>query len=446
LKDEETKTNVIVKARAEAEVGPTTFVLEVTQGPGRGERYVIDESNPGRQLVGTGPACALRLVDPSVSRRHAAFELAGFRLRVTDLGSTNGTYVDRVKVVEAELEGEEIVRLGSTALRVERRDGGPVPPVSDGFGRLVGGSVAMRRLYPLCERLAATPVPVVIEGETGTGKEVLAESLHEAGPRRNGPFVVFDCTAVPPNLVETELFGHERGAFTGAVAQRKGVFEQTDGGTLFIDEIGDLDPLLQPKLLRALERSEIRRVGGDKWIKADVRVIAATRRDLDREVEEGRFRDDLFHRLAVARVELPPLRNREGDVVLLAKHIWRGLGGTTDGLDQTVLDRWSAQEWPGNVRELRNAVTRHFALGDLQIDRQRSVERELAKAAKADTVDRLLAMHLPYSEARDRLMDEFERRFVEKLLAEHDGDVARAAAASGIGTRYFQKLRARRRQ
>src|SRR5207237_1425007 len=187
-------------------------------------------------------------------------------------------------VVEVYLRGGEIVRAGASALRVEPGvpSVGPPVPRAGSFGRYVGGSVEMRRLYPLCERLAQTNVPVIIEGETGTGKEVLAESLHEMGPRSSAPFVVFDCTAVPPNLVESELFGHEKGAFTGAVATRKGVFEQADGGTLLIDELGDLELSLQPKLLRAIERSEIRRVGGDRWIRVDVRVLAATRRDLDR--------------------------------------------------------------------------------------------------------------------------------------------------------------------
>src|SRR5262249_22135835 len=194
------------------------------------------------------------------------------------------------------------------------------------FGRVLGASREMRRLYPLCERLAASRVPVVIEGETGTGKEILAESLHEAGPRTAAPFAVFDCTAVPANLMESELFGHDRGAITGAVMTRKGILEEADGGTLLIDEIGDLDLQLQPKLLRALERGEVRRVGGDRWLKVDVRILAATRRNLDVEVQEGRFRDDLFHRLAVARIELPPLRERKGDVAVLASHFSEEMG------------------------------------------------------------------------------------------------------------------------
>ncbi len=416
-----------------------TFRLVVVEGPDRGLAIVVDGTQASRVLVGKSPACDVRLVDPEVSRRHAAFEIDGARLRVTDLGSTNGTYVDRVSIVEAHAEGGEDLRVGGTLLRVER---GPAPadnrlPATTHFGRVVGWSREMRRLYPLCARLAASDVAVIVEGETVTGKEVLAESLHEQGPRASGPFVVFDCTAVPANLVESELFGHERGAFTGAVAQRRGVFEQAHGGTLLIDEIGDLDISLQPKLLRALERGEARRVGGDKTIRFDVRIMAATRRDLDREVQEGRFRDDLFHRLAVARVELPPLRSRKGDITLLAKHFARGLGGREASLSAELLNRWEASPWPGNVRELRNAVARHLALGELA--------DQASRRPSADLVGDVLARRMPFAEARQAVIEEFERRYVDQVLAEHDGNVTRAAEASGVGRRYIHKIRARRK-
>jgi DNA-binding NtrC family response regulator len=428
---------------------PSAFVLTVTDGPDRGATITVDASTPGRILVGTGPASELRLSDPMVSRRHVALELTANGLRATDLGSTNGTVVDRVRILSCELQGDELLRLGGTTIQVEARDSSVgQPPRRESFGRLLGASEAMRRLYPLCDRLATTTLPVIIEGETGTGKEVLAEALHEAGPRRSGPFVVFDCTAVPPSLVESELFGHERGAFTGATHQRRGVFEQADGGTLLIDEIGDLELSLQPKLLRALERNEVRRLGGDRWIRVDVRVVSATRRNLDREVQEGRFRDDLFHRLAGARIELPALRDRHGDVELLARHMWAALGGDPRELDRAVLARWAGESWPGNVRELRNAVGRHHALGDLAVHRREATLTALAEAQPDpanDTLERLLRLELPFTEARDRIVEEFERRYVERLLAAHDGDPARAAAASGIGLRYFQKLRARHR-
>jgi transcriptional regulator with GAF, ATPase, and Fis domain len=302
-----------------------------------------------------------------VSRRHAALELIANRVRVTDLGSRNGTSVDSLRIEDAYVEGGELVQLGSTSFRLEKDKIRSRASVSTRtrFGRVIGASTEMRRFYPLCEKLASSDVPVIIEGETGTGKEVLAESLHEEGLRKDGPFIVLDCTAVPPNLLEAELFGHERGAFTGAVASRRGVFEQANHGTLLIDEIGDLDPMLQPKLLRAIERREIRPIGSNRTASVDVRVIAATRRDLDREVQAGRFRDDLLHRLAVARIELPPLKKRRGDIPLLARHFCRDLGGDEAFLRRELLLAWEEYAWPGNVRELRNTVARHLALGEL---------------------------------------------------------------------------------
>jgi transcriptional regulator with GAF, ATPase, and Fis domain len=427
-------------------VAEGAFAVVVIEGPDQGRRFSFDGAQPSRVLVGKGPACEVRLSDREVSRRHLALELIGRRMRVTDLGSTNGSFVDGLGVEDAYVVGGETIRIGATLLAVERSEkSGEKPRVvtQSRFGRVIGVSTEMRRLYPLCDRIAASTVAVVIEGETGTGKEVLAESIHEQGPRALAPFVVFDCTAVPPNLVESELFGHERGAFTGAVASRKGVFEQAHGGTLLIDEIGDLDISLQPKLLRAIERSEIRRVGGDRPIRVDVRVLSATRRDLDREVQTGRFRDDLYHRLAVARVELPPLRRRTGDVTVLARHFAQelaGRGGETR-LPNPLLMRWEDYAWPGNVRELRNAVARYLAFGELA-DMSYASERA-PTPEPSDILEAILALRLPFSAARERMLDEFERRYVQRALAEHGDNVVKAAAASGIARRYFHILKAR---
>ncbi len=426
-----------------------SFVLVVEDGPDKSLAVTIDGSLPSRVLVGQSPVCEVRLSDREVSRRHVALEISGDRLRVTDLGSTNGTLVGDIAVGEAYLRGGEILRLGSTRIRVQRgtANAAIALPPDGGFGRTIGASREMRRLYPICVRLANALVPVIIEGETGTGKEILAECLHEQGPRAAGPFVVFDCTAVPPNLVESELFGHERGAFTGAVVSRKGVFEQADGGTLLIDEIGDLDPNLQPKLLRALERGEVRRVGGDKWARVDVRVLSATRRDLDREVQAGRFRDDLFHRLAVARIELPPLRARRGDIALLARRFCEELGGSARDLPNDLLARWEEYSWPGNLRELRNAVARQLALGELAGPESAAAAptRDEPEAQTGnDVFESVLAERLPLITARQRVVERFERRYIERILAEHGGNVMRAAAASGLARRYFQILRAKR--
>jgi DNA-binding NtrC family response regulator len=417
-------------------------VLQVIEGPDRGQSFSLDAAHASRLLLGKSPACDVRLSDQEVSRRHAALEPTGRRLRITDLDSANGTYVDGLQVVDAFLRGDETLRVGSTAIRVAAHEGAPSVdlPLETRFGRVVGMSTEMRRLYPMCRRLAATNVPVVIEGETGTGKEMLAESLHDEGPRARGPFVVFDCTAVPPNLVESELFGHERGAFTGAVSTRKGVFEQADGGTLFIDEIGDLELTLQPKLLRAIERSEVRRVGGSQTIRVDVRILAATRRDLDHEVQAGRFRDDLFHRLAVTRIELPPLRRRRGDVGPLVRHFVQEQGGEMSALPRDLILRWEDYAWPGNVRELRNAVARQLALGELAIA-PGPEQREEEDAS--DPFGAVLTKGLPLIQARQRVIEEFERRYIERALAESQGNVTRAATAAGIARRHFDRLRAR---
>ncbi len=442
--DADTVATIVQNRGDERCAAEPVFVFTITEGPDSGLTFRLEGSAMCCALIGQGPACDVRLTDRAVSRRHIALALCPTGVKLRDLGSTNGTWVDRVKVVEVELQGEEQIRFGSTVCLVEQLSApaiGIPPPRTDGFGRVVGASLAMRRLHTLCSRLAASDIPVVIEGETGTGKEVLAESLHEGSPRANGPFFVFDCTAVPPSLVESELFGHERGAFTGAIASRKGIFEQAHEGTLLIDEIGDLDLALQPKLLRAIERGEIRRLGGDHWIRVNVRILAATRRDLDREVQAGRFRDDLFHRLAVGRIELPPLRDRQGDVSVLAHRFWLEFGGAAHGLPPQVLAKWEDYSWPGNVRELRNAVARRLALGELAELGARAKTSVPTEMAAGDAIDDVLP--LPFTQARDRIMEEFEQRYVAHVLSRHGGNVALAAAASGIGRRYFQKLRAR---
>ncbi len=311
-----------------------------------------------------------------------------------------------------------------------------------GFGRLLGESPAMTGLHPLLRRLAGSDVPVVISGETGTGKEVVAETLHEQGSRHHGPYVVFDCSAVHETLAESELFGHERGAFTGATGMRRGLFELAHGGTLFIDEIGDLDPALQPKLLRAVERGEIRRVGGARFLRFDVRVLSATRRDLRAEVAEGRFRDDLFHRLAVAHVELPPLRKRGTDISLLARHFWRALGGAAGDMDEELLARWAHLEWPGNVRELRNTVARLLAVGDLG-EVPPFPSPSVVQGSSVDPFRDAVASRMKLPAARRQLVREFERRYIQRVLDQAGGDTVRAAAMAGIARRYFNILRRR---
>lgn len=390
----------------------------------------------------------MRLTDPLVSRRHASLELRGPMLEIADLGSRNGTFANEVAIVQACLWGGETLRLGGTTMRVELDEGVIEASISEAtsFGRMIGASEEMRRLYPFFEQLAESALPLIIEGETGTGKELLAETLHETGPRSSGPFVVFDVAQVPATNVEAVLFGDEG---------RAGIFEQADGGTLLIDEVGELDAQLQKKLLRVLERGEVQRAGTTNPRSIDVRVIATTRLDLDQLVQDGAFREDLYYRLFVSRVELPPLQKRKGDIAVLARHFWKSLGGEGE-LDATSIAQLDRHEWPGNVRELRNRVARMLAFG---LGEPHSQSREVPavetqaepppQAAGSSTetkqlFERVLAMDLPLTRAREHIVAEFERVYVERVLLAHGGNVGRAAAASGLARRYFQILRAKR--
>jgi DNA-binding NtrC family response regulator len=423
-----------------------SFAVVVVEGAEAGKSVILAAGSAARVLVGQSPVCEVGLSDRSVSRRHLSLELVEGEerdhVRLRDLGSTNGTTVGGLTVVEAKLFGGERIRLGSTTLELRRA---PVRadslPATTLFGKMLGASPQVRRLYPMCERLARSAVPVLIEGETGTGKEVLAEALHDAGPRASGPFVVFDCTTVAPNLIESVLFGHEKGSFTGASDARRGVFEVAHGGTLFIDEIGDLDLPLQAKLLRAIERSAVCRLGAEKWREVDVRIICATRRDLDQAIQRGAFRDDLFFRIAVGRIELPPLRDRSGDIPLLAQHFWHQSGGQGE-IPNELVSRLEQERWPGNIRELRNTVARFVALGDLA-DEVPSLQRA---QPHGDLVTEIIDKVLPFAQSKQLLLEAFERRYVEAALARHGNSVTRAAEASGLARRYFQILRARQRE
>jgi DNA-binding NtrC family response regulator len=425
-----------------------SFRLVVVAGPDKGKVFPVPPVGAARVLIGQSEACEMRLTDRLVSRRHAGLELRGPMLEITDLGSRNGTFANEVSITQACLWGGEVLRLGGTTMHVELDDGVVEARISDAtsFGRIVGASEEMRRLYPFFEQLAQSGLPLIIEGETGTGKELLAETLHETGPRASGPFVVFDAAQVPAANVESVLFGDEG---------RAGIFEQADGGTLLIDEVGELDANVQKKLLRVLERGEVQRAGTTSSRTIDVRVIATTRLDLDQLVQDGAFREDLYYRLLVSRVELPPLQKRKGDIAVLARHFWQTLGGKGE-LDATTLAQLGRHGWPGNVRELRNRVARMCAFGhDEPYSKERGVRPSVppsvppappaSEAADVDQLfERVLAMDLPLTRAREHVVAEFERVYVERVLAAHGGNVGRAAAASGLARRYFQILRAKR--
>jgi two-component system, NtrC family, response regulator GlrR len=309
----------------------------------------------------------------------------------------------------------------------------------DRFGRMVGRSQPMQSVFDVLGKASASDATILLEGETGTGKEVSAEAIHRGSPRRDKPFLVVDCGAMPPHLLESELFGHERGAFTGAVSSRQGVFEAATGGTVFLDEIGELSIDLQPKLLRVLERREVRRVGTNHHVPVNVRLIAATNRSLRAQVAGHKFREDLYYRLAVVEVKLPPLRERLPDLPLLVEHIVRNLG-TID--DETLAVVRSAQflgaltlhTWPGNIRELRNYLERCIALRDF------APPRTVSQQPLATGPEGAVNIGQPLREAREAWVSAFERRYLEELLRQHENRVSAAARAAGVDRIYFYRL------
>ncbi|HEY4120661.1 MAG TPA: sigma-54 dependent transcriptional regulator, partial [Byssovorax sp.] len=347
---------------------------------------------------------------------------------------------------------------GSTVLRVDARDEPEVLALSPStsFGSLVGGSVEMRRIYAVLERVAPTDATVLVEGETGTGKELVARSLHDASKRAAKPFVTVDCGALPESLMESELFGHARGSFTGAVADRVGAFEAAHGGTLFLDEIGELPLPLQPKLLRALESRTVRRIGSNTSKPVDLRVVAATNRSLARAVNEGLFREDLYYRLAVIEVRMPPLRARREDLPMLAGHLIERFTGAPGAPPPAMLAALFARSFPGNVRELRNFVERSISLGlPMMTTEPESIPppppvpsdepRSAGSSILPPGVESLVPVHLPMREAKLAWMDAFESVYVQALLRKTGGNVTRAAALAGISRRFFQVLAARTR-
>ncbi|MBX7195115.1 MAG: sigma 54-interacting transcriptional regulator [Sandaracinaceae bacterium] len=407
---------------------PTAYRLVVVAGPDTGAICNVTAS----VLVGSSQACALRLSDPTVSRRHVEAWPGETGLRVRDAGSRNGTWAGGVRVMDAELgEGMEL-RVGDTRVRIERHvAASPSRKLVTAFGDFLGAAPILQPIYEQLERAAATDATILLEGESGTGKEVLAEAIHEKSGRASGPLVVVDCGSIPENLVESELFGHEKGAFTGAERRRAGAFEQAHRGTLFLDEIGELPLAMQTRLLRALEARRVRRVGGSDWLPIDVRVVAATNRALENEVEEGRFRLDLFHRLAVVLIRVPSLRERPSDVPLLARAFAERLGASAT-LSDEVLARLSSHAWPGNVRELRNAVERLAVVGDTALRATRTSASSGADPALSG---------LPFRQARDVALERFTERYVADMLTRHGGNVSAASRAAGIARRYFQMLK-----
>ncbi len=391
-------------------------------------------------VIGEHPSADVVLKDPAVSRFHCEIIL-GPVASVRDLGSKNGTVVNGVRVASAPLEDGAVLTVGNTKLRFQRSNGAARIALSgrDRFGGVVGRSPAMRAVFALCEQASASDATVLIEGETGTGKEATAEAIHKESPRGDGPFIIVDCGAIPPQLLESELFGHERGAFTGAVANRKGAFHAASGGTILLDEIGELGLELQPKLLRVLERREVKPVGGNHYTPVDVRVLAATNRNLREEVTARRFRSDLYYRLAVLRIRVPPLRERKEDLALLLEHFLQVLGPQHRNESRALRSHEFMSElrrhtWPGNIRELRNYIERCLAT------RAQPSPQELDVAVPASDEPLKIDITQPLKSAREAWVSEFERRYLSEILKQHDDNITVAARAAGVDRIHFYRL------
>jgi DNA-binding NtrC family response regulator len=413
----------------------------VVEGPDRGTRLAL---NPLTIRVGTGDGCHLRLTDPTVSRLHFQLAPRSDGLRLTDVGSTNGTLVEGVRVRDADLLAGATVRIGATVLRIELGSEPLCVEVSrsERFGSLLGAGIEMRRLYTVLERAAPTPATVLIQGETGTGKELVARELHRHSRRSSGPFVAVDCGAIAPNVIESELFGHARGAFSGAVSERRGLIEEAHGGTLFLDEVGELPLNLQAKLLRVLETREVRRVGVNSARAVDVRLVAATNRMLAQSVNEGSFREDLYYRLAVVEVQLPPLRLRREDLPLLADHFYRRLSGNAGPVPQELVAALMTRSWPGNVRELRNFIERCVTLGLTTPSSSEARESPLSPSARLEAT-LPLNLNVPLKESREEALSRLEHVYAQSVLRRAEGNVTRAAELAGVSRRFMQRLIAR---
>jgi transcriptional regulator with GAF, ATPase, and Fis domain len=410
------------------------YELAVAEGPDAGKTFRPTKRDV---VIGTDPTADVVLTDPYVSRLHARIAATSDGHVLRDLGSSNGTRIAEAWVREVRLGDGATVMMGSTALRFRLLDE-PFEielPMSEQFEGLVGRSLAMRELFAICDRVAPSDAPALLLGETGTGKELVARAIHARSRRRDRPFVVLDCTALSPNLVESELFGHDKGAFTSAIAAHAGVFERADGGTVFLDELGELPSDLQPKLLRCLESGEVRRLGGSTTITVDVRVIAATNRDLVAMMTDQRFRSDLYYRLAVVQITVPALRERRDDIPLLARLFAErarpGGRSTADDLAlDRVIDELGHYAWPGNVRELRNLVERAVILSDDELIRS-GTPKPLG-AAVAEAVQRPQTLR----EARAAA----DRTYLDALLRQTEGDLDRAAEIAGMHRKSLERL------
>jgi transcriptional regulator with GAF, ATPase, and Fis domain len=428
--------------------------LTVVAGPDAGRSWLVDHDV---LRIGSLPESEVVLTDSTVSRRHAEIIRTSDGVLLRDSGSTNGTFVGTVRVREVFLTPETRFTVGKSELAFTPEDEliEISPSEKHQLDQLVGHSMVMREVFGIIERVAPTDLTTLITGETGTGKELASRAMHNLSSRARKPFRVFDCGAAPDTLIESELFGHERGSFTGAHTSREGVFELADGGTIFLDEIGELPLDLQPKLLRVLEQREVRRVGSGRIRPIDVRVVAASNRDLRREVREGRFREDLYYRLAVVELLLPPLRSRPEDLSLLCSHLLdraRHNPGVR-GVSPEVFAIFEAYHWPGNVRELSNVIERAlpFTDGDtivldaLPATLRGESKTDMAMARGRGRSSNLLPSddslrEMPFKDAKEQIIEAFERDYLVELIKRYGGNVSRAARAADMDRKSITRL------
>ena len=419
------------------------FRLRVVGGPDQGKEHVLDE---GTTMVGTHADNDMVLTDGTVSRYHLEVRVRRDGVEIRDLDTTNGTKHGGTKIGQVVLTGAARLRLGKhTEMDVEPIDTNVDLDAwpGDRFGDVLGTTQPMKRLFALLGKAAPTEATILLQGETGTGKEAIAEAIHSQSKRARGPFVVVDCGSIPHELIASELFGHAKGSFTGAGADKQGLIEAANKGTLFLDEIGELALDLQPQLLRVLDRRQVRRVGETQAVDVDIRVIAATHRDLRAMVRAGQFREDLYYRLAVVATSVPPLRERKADIPALVAWFADKMGRGGFAQSPGLIEMLERHDWPGNVRELRNVVERALSLGqaalvDLGDSSQpaRASEPEVARRSPSSSD----VLELPFKEAKAALVETFEKDYLQALLARHKGNISRAASEAGIDRNYIHRL------
>jgi transcriptional regulator with GAF, ATPase, and Fis domain len=378
-------------------------------------------------IVGRSPSCDCQVEGEDVSALHCEVMATPNGVLVRDLGSTNGTYLNGVLISEGVIHRPSVLQVGSVSLTLVPNIEEWVDVKAEQFGGLIGSSSAMRMVHAMLFEVAPTDLSVLLTGETGTGKEVAARSIHEGSQRKDSPLVVLDCTSVPGTLAESILFGHERGAFTGATERRTGVFQEANGGTLFLDEIGELPAELQPKLLRALAEKKVRRVGASQYESVDIRLIAATLRDLTQSINQGAFRQDVYFRLAQVRVRLPPLRSRLEDIPVLTAHFCKVLGfpQRTDEVVHFVRSRFESSQWPGNVRELFNVVQ---LVGSVPAGA--AVLEQMLTTQRAPSPDQRMSN---FVQSKAAVVTQFEQAYFEKLCLSAQNNVSEMARQSGLG-------------